>query len=222
MRDIGGVLGGNDHVLNGHRAVVLVTDRYLRFRIRAEPVNFAALAYLGELSTEAVGKHHRGRHELGRLIASVAEHQALVTGTLLRRFLALGLLRVDTLGDIRRLRGKVVVDKNRVGVKHIVLVHVANLTDGGAHDGLVIKLGLRGDFTGENYHVGFDHGLAGHPAVAILRQAGIQHAVGNQVSDFVRVPFTDGLGGENKRFCHKPLPNSAPSGRASRLSTYTD
>ena len=108
---------------------------------------------------------------------------------LLRRFLALRLPRIDSLRDVRRLPGQVIVDEDAVGVKHVILVHVTDLADRRAHDGLVIELGLRGDLTREDHHVGFDHGLAGHTAGAVLRQAGVQHAVGDEIRDFVGMSF---------------------------------
>ena len=44
-------------------------------------------------------------------------------------------------------------------------------------------------------------GLAGHPAIGVLGQDGVQHRVGDLVADLVGVPFGDGFRGENT-VCH--------------------
>jgi hypothetical protein len=134
------VLGRDDHVLHLDRAVVLVADRDLGLGVGAQPADDARLAQLGQLAAEAVGEHDRRRHHLGGLVAGVAEHEALVAGALLGRLLALGLPGVDALGDVRGLAGEQVVDENLVAVEHVVVVHVADVADGVAHDLLVVDL----------------------------------------------------------------------------------
>jgi hypothetical protein len=192
------VLRGNDHVHDLDGRVVFIADRDLRLGVGTEPGNFARLADLRQLAAETVRKHDRRRHELGRLVARVTEHDALVAGALLRGLFALGLLRVDALGNIRRLAREVIVDENGVGVKHVVVVHVADVANGSADDRFVVQLRLRGDLAGDDHHVGLHHGFAGDAAEAILRQAGIEDAVGDQVSDLIGVTLANGFGGENK------------------------
>src|SRR5262249_32703829 len=45
--------------------------------------------------------------------------------------------------------------------------------------------------------------FTGDPAVGVLRQAGIQHRIGDCVTDFVGATFTHGLGREDKVFAHE-------------------
>src|SRR5207247_2548853 len=108
-------------------------------------------------------------------LPGIPEHDALIAGALLRRLFAFDLLGVDALRDVRRLPGKVVIDEYRVGVEDVIRVHITDITDRIAHDRLVIELRLRRDLTGDDHHVRFDHGFAGHAAGAILRQAGVEH-----------------------------------------------
>jgi hypothetical protein len=56
---------------------------------RSHLASFAGLADAGQLAAEAVGEHDRRGHQLGRFVAGVTEHHALVASALLRGLLAL-------------------------------------------------------------------------------------------------------------------------------------
>jgi hypothetical protein len=170
----------------------------LRLGIRAQPLGeLAGLADAGQLAAEAVGEHDRRGHQLRRLIAGVAEHDALVAGSLLGVLLAFRLLGVHALGDVRRLGGEVVVDENPVGVEHIVVVHIADAAHRVADDFLDVDhradrllADFRdGDLTADDHDVAFHEGLAGHAALRIHREAGVEDGVGNGVGK----PCQDGL-----------------------------
>ena len=203
MGDVGGVLRRDDDVHDLDGLVVLVAHGDLRLGVRPQPVDRARLANTREFATEAVGKHDGGGHELRRLAAGVAEHDTLVAGTLLGGLLALGLARIDALGNVGRLTREVVIDEDAVRVEHVVRIHVADVADGRAHDGLVVELGGRGDLAGEDDHVRLDHGLAGDAAMAVLREAGVEHAVRNQVGNLVGMAFAHRLRGEYKGISHR-------------------
>ena len=66
---------------------------------------------------------------------------------------------------------------------------------------LIIELGLGGDFAADHHDVAFGVGFAGHAAVGVLRQAGVQHRIGNGIANFVRMAFADGLRREDVSFC---------------------
>ena len=148
-----GVLGGNHHRGDPDGAVVAILHGDLRFGVRAEPGGLAALADPAQFAPEAVGEHYGGGHQLRGFTAGVAEHQALVTGALLRGLFAVGLLGVDTLGDIRALAGEGIHDVDLVGVKDIVFVDIADLADGATDEGVVVELGPGGDFPGDDHQV---------------------------------------------------------------------
>ena len=128
------VLRRNDDVGNRHRLVVFIDHRHLRLRVRAQPRHLAALADAREFAPEPVREHDRRRHQFRRLVARVAEHQALVARALLRVLLALGLARVHTLRDVRRLAGENDIHEHLVRMEHVVVVHVADLANGLARD----------------------------------------------------------------------------------------
>ncbi len=132
--DLLGVLGGNDDVGNADRLSVLVNDRDLRLRVGPEPVGFAALADPGQLAAEPMREHDRRRHQFRRVVAGETEHQSLVARALFGRLLPLRFFRVDALRNIGGLAGDDVLHENLVGVKNIVVVDVADLANGIAHD----------------------------------------------------------------------------------------
>src|SRR5467141_5221382 len=85
------------------------------------------MARLGERMKYVVGVENRGRHELRRLLAGVAEHDALVAGALV--LVAMG---IDALGDIPGLLMDQNVHFGALPVKSILLV--ADGADGAARD----------------------------------------------------------------------------------------
>ena len=142
MFHIGRVLGGNDHVGDAHRLVVDVLDGHLAFGIGPQPFDRAGLAHAGQLAAQLVGIHDGRGHQFRRFIGRIAEHQSLVAGALLGGFFALGPAGIYTLGDVRTLGGDGIENEHAVGVKHVVVMRVADVTDGLAGDGVVIQLGL--------------------------------------------------------------------------------
>lgn len=143
-------------------------------------------------------EHDRRGHQLGRFIAGITKHQALIAGALFRLLLALRGLGIDTLRNVRGLLGNDGVHKHLVSVEHVVVVHVADFANGVAGDLHEVELGARGDLAADNRDVGLHVGFAGDAAVLVLRKAGVQHGVRNGVSDFVRMAFANGLRGENE------------------------
>ena len=78
-----GVLGGDDDGVEPDRAVVaVVLDGDLGLAVGAQVGHVAVLADRGEPLGEPVGERDRQRHQLGGVVAGVAEHQALVAGAL--------------------------------------------------------------------------------------------------------------------------------------------
>ena len=200
--DLRAVLGGDDHVGDGHWQVVLIDDRDLRLRIGAQPRRAARFADTREFPAEPVRKHDRRRHQLAGFVARVAEHQPLVARALLGGLLALGLLGVHALGDVRGLLGDDDIHEHLVGMKHVVVVDIADLADGFAGDGHEVELGLGGDLAAHDGDVGLHVGLAGDAAEPVLRQAGVQHGIGDGVRHLVWMALADGFGGEDITIIH--------------------
>ena len=74
------VLGRNDDRVNRNGAIVFVFDSDLALAVRAKPTDLVLLAGLGQPVDDPVGKGDRHWHQLGRVVARVAEHEALVAG----------------------------------------------------------------------------------------------------------------------------------------------
>src|SRR5438067_7376554 len=200
--DFLGVLGGDNDVGNADRFSVLVNHRDLRLRVGPEPIGFAALANPRQLAAEPMGEHDRSRHQFRSIIAGETEHQALVARALLRRLLSLGLLRVHSLRDISRLAGNDVLHEQPVRVENIVVVHVTDLAHGITHDLDVIEVRLGRDLAAHHHHVALGVGLAGHAALFVDGQAGVEYGVGDGVTNFIRMTFANGFGSKNETSEH--------------------
>src|SRR5205085_2151374 len=158
--DVLRVLRGNDDAGNADRFAVFVNHRDLRFGVRPQPRNFATLAYARELAAEAMGKHDRRGHELGRFVARITEHQALVAGALFGCFLSFRAARIDALGDVGGLAGDNVLNVDFVGMKNVVVIDVTDSADAFAHDfrnghggfeRAVLRQIRNGDFTAHDH-----------------------------------------------------------------------
>ena len=66
--------------------------------------------------------------------------------------------------------------------------------DGAADQRLEIDVSLGGDFAGDDDQAGGGQRFAGHAAVGVLGQAGIEDGVGNLVGDLVGMAFGHGFG----------------------------
>ena len=194
VRNIRRMLGGDDDVGNGDGLAVFIDDGNLGFGIGAQPRNIAGLPDPGEFPSQPVRIHDWSRHEFRSLVAGVTKHQSLIAGPLLGGFLALGFAGVDPLRDIGRLLGDNDVDENLVGMKYIVIIDIADATNGFAGDFDEVQLGFRGDFTTDNHDIGFGVAFAGHAAEFVLGEASVQDGVRNGIADLVGMAFGHGLG----------------------------
>ena len=195
--DARGVLGRDQHGVDAHRYAVFVDDRHLRLAVGAQVADGADAAHLGQALGHAVGQPDRQRHEVGRLVAGVAEHHPLVAGALgVERVLAAGTGAeleglVDALGDVGRLRVERDHHATGLAVEAVGVVVVADLAHRLAHDGRDVDVGLGGHFTGHHHQAGGEQRLAGHPAGGVAGQHGVEHGVGHLVRHLVGVTLGD-------------------------------
>ncbi len=149
-------------------------------------VEHALAARLREAFAQPVRQHDRQRHQLRRLAAGVAEHQALVAG-------AAG---VHAHRDVGRLAVDRRDDATGLAVESVLGGGVADFLDGFADQLLHVDVGVGRDLAGDEAEAGRDEGLARHAAGRILREDRIQDAVRNLIGDLVRMSFRHRLGRE--------------------------
>jgi hypothetical protein len=195
------VLRGDHHGVDGDRLVVLVDHGDLGLAVRAQVGHGAVLTHRGEPTGEAVGQRDRQRHELGRLVGGVPEHEALVAGALPRDLVLVGVgarleRGVHTLGDVGRLRADGHTDTAGSAVEALAGGVVADPQDRVAHDRGDVHVTGGGDLTGDVHLAGGDHGLDRDPAARVLGEHRVEDRVADLVGDLVRVALGHRLGGE--------------------------
>src|SRR5262245_52954194 len=185
---VNAVLGRNDDIFYAHRLAITIFDGDLGFAVRPQKIGFAALAYLGEIMHQAVGHLDGKRHQLARLIASVAEHHALIAGSLLLvQTFAFG----DSLGDIRRLLFDGGQDRTGGAVETHGGIRVTDVANHFTHDVDVTHFSAAGDFPGNDHHARLCETFAGHPAVGIPGQVSIQDGIRYLVAKLIGMSLGD-------------------------------
>ena len=200
MRNIRGMLGADQHGVDALGFAVGIFDRHLGLAIRAQPGQGAALAHLGQLAGQLVGQVDGHGHQLGGLVAGIAEHHALVAGAdqvdlVLVAFLGFQGL-ADAHVDIRALAGNGREHAAGVAVEALFAAVVADLLDHLADQFVKVDEGVGGDLAQQHHEAGLGGHFAGHPAHRILFETGIQDGIGDLVTQLVGMAFGDRLGGE--------------------------
>ena len=200
------MLGGDDHGIHPDGTVFLVIlHGDLALAIGPHIGQQAGLADNGHLSAQLLGQGQGQGHQLRRFVAGVAEHHALVAGTLAQLGLRAGLVfqgLVHAHGDIRGLlvdRGN---DGAGVAVKAVLAAVVANIPDHSPGNMGNIHIAVGGDLTHDMDEAGAGRGLAGHAAHGVLFQDGVQHGVGDLVADLVGMAFGHGFRSKQIVSCH--------------------
>ncbi len=149
-----------------------------------------------------MGVVDRRRHQLRRLAAGVAEHDALVACPLV--LVASG---IDALRDIGRLGVEKDFDLAVLPVEAVLLV--ADVADGAAGEILdLVDDGVRSaHLTGNHHAIGRRQRFAGNPRFRHGRQIGIDDGVGDTIADLVGMAFRNGFAGEKVMVAHG---NAAP------------
>lgn len=196
--DVLGVLGRNndgvDTPWNDGTVVVLVLDGDLGLGVGSEPWESAVLASSLHCGVQLVCKEDCQWQHLRCLVGGITEHDTLVTGTELLE----DLLVVETLCDIWTLLFDSNEDVASLVVKALGRVIVANVLDSLTNDLLVVNSCLGGNFTKDHDHTGLGSSLASNLGRWVLGQAGVEHSIGDLVSDLVWVATADRLGGEEE------------------------
>ena len=189
----------------GHldRLAAFVTQGQLAFRVGAERRLLPGFAHLGQTLQDRVGIEDRGRHQLGRLVDGIPEHDALVARALV--------LVVGGVHALRDMGGLLVQQVRHLdgGVVELVLL-VADVADAVARDGFdpahvigQLRLVRQADLAADDDAVGRGEGFTGDARLRFLGDEGIENGIRDAVADLVGVPLRDGLGGEDVAVaCH--------------------
>ena len=165
------MLGGeHDGVDAQWLALVAVFDGNLALGIGAQVCHLLALlAYLGEFLEEDVSQRDGQRHILARLVAGIAEHHALVAGTLFLLFLA-----TDALVDVAALSMDGREHGARLGFELVLAFGVAYLFDD-ITDGLLdVDPAVAGHLAAHHGKASGHKGLASHMALGVAAEEFIQ------------------------------------------------
>mmetsp|Transcript_49657 Transcript_49657/g.103295 ORF Transcript_49657/g.103295 Transcript_49657/m.103295 type:complete len:433 (+) Transcript_49657:194-1492(+) len=167
--------------LNGAIRMLQVLDGHLSLAVRAEPPALATLADLRQRLAQARGHGMGQGHAVRGLIAGIAEHDTLIAGADIHVVLA----HMHTPSDVGALL--VDADQDLAGlVAQALAVHAgqvideaveANLLHDASHNLVVVQSCARGDLSGDHHHVVLGGGLAGHLALGVHLQAGVEDGI---------------------------------------------
>ena len=140
------------------------------------------VADVGQLTHQRMCQVERQRHVIGCLVAGIAEHHTLVTGTLVGLVL---LVSIHTLGDVAALLVHAVKDAARVGIKLILALGVADFLDHLACRTLQVDVNVGGHLAGDDHLTRRHQRLACHMGIGVKGQELVQNGVTDLVGDFV-------------------------------------
>ena len=115
----------------------------------------------------------------------------MIASTLLRRGFTGGGFGVHSLSNISTLCGKVVIYEHFISMKNIIIIHIADATNGVTNDRFVIQLRTCCDFATYTHDVAFNKGLTRHATALVLCETGIKNRIADGVTHFIRMPFAD-------------------------------
>ena len=140
------MLSGHDHGVDSSGTAIQVLNRNLALAIRTEEPQFTGAPNVAELTSQLMGQHNGQRHQLGRLVAGVTEHETLVASA----------ASVHAHGDIARLSVNEVAELESSVIETNCRIVVADVLDGLSCDVFVIDLRLGRNFSGDDTNVGRD------------------------------------------------------------------
>jgi hypothetical protein len=154
-----------------------VAHGQLAFRVRAQRRLLARFAHLGEAAEDRMGILDRRRHQVGRLVHGVAEHDALVA-----RAFVLVVGGVHALGDMGGLLVQEVQHVAGVPVELVLLVAdvldaVARDLGDTAHVVLELVLIAQTDLSPDDDHAGRGEGFAGDTRLGFFGDECVENGV---------------------------------------------
>ena len=170
---------GVDTERDDSTAIMGILNGDLGLGVGTEPRKGAVVTGLLHGRVELVSEQKSQGQQLGGLIGSITEHDALVTGTELLK----SLIVVQTLSDIGGLLLNGDEDVAGLVVEALVRAVITNVLDGIADDLLVVDVGLGGDLTEDHDHTSLGGGLASDLGEGVLGKAGIEDGIGYLIAE---------------------------------------
>ena len=184
------MLAGDDHSVDAHRLAVVILNGDLALAVRAQVVEGAVLADLGQALGQLVGQADGQGHQFGGLIAGIAEHHALVACT--------GNIIVGAQGDVGALAIDVGDDAAGVAVEAVLGAVIADGTDDVAGHAGDVDIAIGGDLAHDVDKAGGAGGLTGYAGTGVFLENGVQDGIRDLIADLVGMPLGYRLGREEK------------------------
>ena len=159
------VLGRQHHGFNRDRLAAFVTHGDLRLRVGTQERQAAVAAHFALPLHQPVRVIDGKRHQRWRLVARIAEHQALVARTLVQVIVGRA---IDTLRDVGRLPAVADHHRTAVGIEAQLRVVVADRANRVARHAGVIDVGFGGDLARHHDESGGDQRFRGDPSRGVL------------------------------------------------------
>lgn len=137
---------------------------------------------------QRMGKRDRQRNQLGRLVGGIAEHEALVAGTA-------GVIP-DARGDLGRLQRDLRGDLEPVEIETPGRVAVTGLADRLFRYLYSVNLCGCREFSEDKQAMRLDRRLDRNPGGRILREAGVEDAVRDKITQLIGMPGRHAFGGQ--------------------------
>ena len=176
------MLGGDHHRVHPQGAVLsVILHRDLGLAIRAQVVHQSLLADLGQTAGQPLGQRDGQRHQLGGLVAGVAEHHALVPSPVVQAVVLGALLGLQTLVHAHGDVGGLLIDggdhRACVTIKAELGPVIADLLHNLSGDLWDVHITGGSDLPHHVDQAGGRRGLTGHPGVRVLGQDGVQYRI---------------------------------------------
>ena len=193
------VLGRDDDGMDPDRTVVctVIFNGILGLGIRTEVGHEDGFPPQVGQSLERQVRQGEGKgHVLPGVAAGIAEHHALVAGTL-----GFGLLADHAPVDVLALVMDGGQDAAGIAVKAVFSLVVTDAVDDPADGFLDIDVCVLGtDFAAHDDQAGGAEGFAGHFGIGVLTEELVEDGIGDLVGHFVRMAFGNGFG--SKQIIH--------------------
>ena len=195
------MLSGDNHGVHAFWGVVLVVlDGHLSLAVGTQIGQSAVLAHLGQLDGQLLSHRDGQGHQLRGLGTGIAEHHALIAGTVVQTVVLLTnagfQALIHTLSDVGGLLINGGDDSAGVAVKAelgTVIADLANYLTGYLGD---VHIAGGADLAHNVDKTGGDSGLTGYAGHLVFSEDSIQNSVRDLVTDFVGMSLSYGFRGK--------------------------